>query len=168
MRLWTFAMITVAACTGKDPYNPGTALGTYTVEAKLLENSCGASVPETWTFSVKLSKESSTLYWVQGGAPVAGQMDATRRVRMTATDTRAIRAKTSMLGACAMTRDDALDLGLAEDEASFTGVLTYGFTPDGDCRDQLEDMGGTFAKLPCTSQFELKATRTALPPKARP
>jgi hypothetical protein len=157
-------MIMVAACTGKDPYNPGTPLGTYTVEAKLLENDCGASVPPTWTFTVKLAKEGGTLYWVQGGAPVSGQMDATRRARLTATDTRPIHGKTSTLGACSMTRDDALELGLSEDEASFSGVLSYAFTPDGDCRDQLEEMGGDFARLPCRSQFELKAVRSALPP----
>jgi hypothetical protein len=164
MRLLPFAMITLAACTGKDPYNPGTPLGTYTVEAKLLENDCGASVPPTWSFTVKLAKENATLYWVQGGAPVAGQMDASRRVKMSATDTRSIQGKRNGLGPCAMTRDDALELGLAEDESSFTGALSYTFTPDGDCRDQLEDLGGTFAKLPCRSQFALKAVRSALPP----
>jgi hypothetical protein len=168
------APLALAACFGgKDPLNPGTPLGTFHVEGKLADDSCGPSsgAPADWPFDVKLSRDGSTLYWVQGQAPVSGQLDAQSHTTMKSTDTRTVHDANPRagVGACTMTRDDALDMTLAPDEASFTGTLSYTFsaTDGSDCADQLISGGGTFATLPCTTKYALTATRTALPTSAR-
>jgi hypothetical protein len=166
--------LVLAACFGgKDPYNPGTPLGTYHVDAKLSDDSCGpsAGAPSDWPFDVKLSRDGSTLYWVQGGLPVQGTLDSSGRATMKSSDTRSIHDADSKAGlaACSMTRDDALEMTLAPDEGGFTGTLSYTFSQaDGsDCSDQLTSSGGSFAALPCTTKYALTATRTALPPPKR-
>src|SRR6202011_2964244 len=123
-----------AACSGgKDPYNPGTPLGTYHVDGTLTANACGdvTGAPGTWAFDVHLAKDGSTLYWIQGGLPVAGQIDAKQHVAMKSTDTRMIHDADPRqgLGYCGLTRDDAIDLTVAADLASFTATLTYRFSP---------------------------------------
>jgi hypothetical protein len=75
----------LAACFGTDPYNPGTALGTFHVVGKLTANTCGASgtAPDPWEFDIKLSRDHGTLYWIQGDAPVQGTLDAHAHTTMT-------------------------------------------------------------------------------------
>ena len=68
------ALLALPACSGKDPYNPGTPLGTFHVTANLTQSSCGP-VPDPWEFDVRLSHEGTTLFWVQGGAPISGIVD---------------------------------------------------------------------------------------------
>lgn len=161
------ALASLTACSGgKDPLNPGTPLGTFHVDSKLTKDTCSGA-PATWAFDVNLSKELGTIYWIQGGAPVSGVLDASAHVAMTATDTRKIHdADTRMgLGYCGLTRDDAVDMTLAADLASFSGALSYRFSPsdNSDCSDQLEAAGGTFTTLPCQLSYDITATRTALP-----
>lgn len=166
-----------AACSGKDPYNPGTPLGTFHVSAKLTGSTCG-TVPDPWEFDVKLAHEESTLYWIQGGAPVSGTMDRTARAQMKSTDSRELRAADAKkkLPACVVIRDDLLDVALAGDtpetpldtvaEATrFTGKLTYGFSPmqGSECSDQTLDQGGDFAALPCEVSYDLSAAQTKKP-----
>lgn len=158
-------------CTGKDPYNPGTPLGTYHVIGKLLANECGAAgatdgVPATWEFDVRLSRDRSTLYWVQGGLPVQGQLDAHAHAKLTSTGTQKIHDANPKQGIayCGITRVDALDITMTSDEA-FSGTLEYDFSAsDGsDCSDQVASAGGSFAALPCATRYDLSANRTALP-----
>ena len=163
----------LGACSGKDPYNPGTPLGTFHVSGKLALNQCGdaSGAVDPWAFDVKLNKESTTLYWLQGGLPVSGILDAKQHTTMTSTDTRTIHPADPPHGTafCGITRDDALDLTMAADLASFAGTLTYRFSPsDGsDCMDQLTTAGGTFATLPCEVHYDLVAAHVAGPPAAR-
>lgn len=155
--------LVVVACTGKDPYNPGTPLGTYRVEARLTEDSC-AQAPPTWTFDIKLAKDPGILYWIQGGAPVAGHADRSGRYAMTSHDTRRIHEADVRRGIplCAITRDDAVELALAAGDRTFEGTLAYryGVAEGADCSDQLTQAGGTFAALPCTVRFTLAGTAT--------
>lgn len=171
------AVTLAAACSGKDPYNPGTPLGTFHVRAKLTASTCGA-VPDPWEFDVKLAHEESTLYWIQGGAPVSGTVDRTARTQMKATDSRELRAADARnkLAACVVTRDDLLDVALAGDQPDaplttvseatrFTGKLTYRFVPmeGSECSDQTLDQGGDFAALPCEVSYDLSAAQTKKP-----
>ena len=172
-----FAVILAAACSGKDPYNPGTPLGTFHVSAKLTASTCG-TVPDPWEFDVKLAHEESTLYWIQGGAPVSGTMDATARTQMKTTDARELRAADAKrkLPACVVSRDDVLDVALAGEKVDvplatvgeatrFTGKLTYRFSPiqGSECSDQTLDQGGDFAALPCEVSYDLSAAQTKKP-----
>ena len=141
--------LAVAACLGtKDPYNPGTPLGTYAVTGTLTSNACGdgLGVTNPWTFDVKLSQDGTTLYWVQGGLPISGTLDLSGHTTMTSTSSQMIHDANPKagIGACSIDRADALDLTLAKDTSSFSGTLGYTFGPsDGsDCADQLAAAGG--------------------------
>jgi hypothetical protein len=166
------AALATGACTGKDPYRPGTAIGTFHVEAKRTANSCGDSAvpPDPWKFDVRLSRDQRTLYWVQGGLPVSGTLDEAKpeapRATMRSSDTRTVRAADPKrgLGPCSLTRDDTLEATLARgagaeaDFETFTGTLGYRFSPtgDSDCADAIVGPGGDgFADLPCEIRFEL-------------
>lgn len=166
----TIAAVAAAACTGKDPYNPGTPLGTFHVTAKLATSSCGA-VPDPWEFDVRLSHEGSTLYWVQGGAPISGIVDGTARAMLKASDQHELRAANAKTKApaCSVVREDQLDVALAgateerladlKDATRFAGKLVYRFTPTSgsDCTDQTTELGGDFAALPCEVSYDVAA-----------
>lgn len=162
------------ACSGKDPYKPGDAIGTFHVTGKLVSTTCGAT-PDPWEFDVRLRHDATTIFWVQGDAPVSGKLDVNAHVAFHATDTHMVRAADAKLRtpACVVTRDDGLDVTLAEDgqarlsdpskATTFGGYLVYRFTPtaDSDCSDQLADTGGDFAALPCEVRYDVTALRTA-------
>jgi hypothetical protein len=160
------ATLALAACLGnKDPYDPGKPLGTYAVTGKLVANACGDALGATdpWTFTVKLTEDVNTIYWVQGGLPVSGVVDASGHTTMSSTSTQNIHDANPRagIGACSITRADALDLTIVQDDSTFTGTLAYTFGPsDGsDCTDQLAVAGGPYAALPCSVQYSLAATR---------
>lgn len=163
-----------AGCSGHDPYRPGESIGVFRVSGKLVSTTCGKT-PDPWEFDVKLRHEASTLFWVQGDAPVSGVLDASARATMKTTSVQQVRpadAK-SQTAACAMSRADIVDLKLApvanvsnaaevKGATSFAGSLTYRFAPtEGSaCDDQLSEAGGDFATLPCDVRYELTGKRT--------
>ena len=161
----------VAACLGKDPYNPGMPLGTFHVVGKLQSNSCGGTAPDPWEFDVKLSRDKATLYWIQGGVPVQGTLDTKAHTTMISQGTTVVRDVDAALGKCALTRSDLLDTTLTTDPSdpngasAFVGTLAYTFgqTDDSDCSDQLTMAGGGFDALPCTARYSITGTRTVLP-----
>ncbi|HEY2518048.1 MAG TPA: hypothetical protein VGI39_44565 [Polyangiaceae bacterium] len=165
----------LGACTGKDPYQPGTQLGTFTVDATVQTNDCGIDPGASpWVFTVKIGVEPGTLYWEQGSLPVAGKFSAAHVATLNSTSTLAVPGAGLDAGAaaCVMERDDALsatfvpDPTLAGNYESFSGTLAYTFKEaagSADCSGQLSANGGQYAKLPCTMAFGISATRTALP-----
>jgi hypothetical protein len=161
----------LTACTGKDPYNPGTPIGTFHVTGTLAKNECtSAPLPSPWDFDVKLSRDGTTLYWIQGGLPVQGHLDATSHTTMSSSDSRELRAADPQhnIPTCTVRRDDTLDATLGPDPvASFTGALGYTFTPtdDSDCSDQLESSGGGFTVFPCGVSYAITGTKVDRPPQ---
>ena len=163
-----------SGCSGHDPYRPGEGVGAFHVTSKLVSTTCGPT-PDPWEFDVKLRHDSTTLFWVQGSAPISGQLDATARAVMktsVVTTLRPADAKTQT-AACTMSRSDVVDLVLAPSTTpmvaadvgsatSFKGTLAYQFaaTEGSSCEDQLTDLGGDFAALPCSVSYEIAATRT--------
>lgn len=164
-----------AGCSGHDPYRPGESVGAFHVTGKLVSTSCGP-VPDPWEFDVKLRHDATTLFWVQGSAPISGQVDSAARAVMKSSVVSTVRpadAKTKT-AACTIARSDVVDLVLAPATApamaaadvgaatSFKGSLGYQFAQvDGSsCEDQLLDTGGDFAALPCAVSYEITATRT--------
>jgi hypothetical protein len=163
----TTATVT-AGCGGKDPFNPGASVGTFHVTARLAKTTCGAA-PDPWEFDVRLNHDGATLYWIQGGVPISGKVDASARTALQASTVADLRAADprKRLAACSVARSDLLDVALAGANAepvtdpalttSFRGVLAYGFTPtDGsDCSDQVTAAGGDFAALPCNVSYNV-------------
>jgi hypothetical protein len=176
MRASLLVIALLAACSGKDPYNPGQALGTFHVTGALTKTSCGP-VPDPWEFDVKLAHDGSTFYWIQGAGPISGQVDANDNVALKASDSRQLRAadERNHVAACAVQRDDHLDVALAgdgeapisdlKDTTRLTGKLVYRFTPTegSDCSDQTLDTGGDYAALPCEVSYDLTAKMAKKP-----
>lgn len=167
----------VCACTGKDPYNPGEPVGQFRVTAKLTGSTCGQT-PDPWQFDVKLRHDMSNLYWVQGDAPVKGQVDTSARAVLESVDTRTLRAADPkyQVPACTVSRKDTLEVVLASERGpavdvasttKFTGTLKYAFAPTSgsDCSDQLLSTNGDYEALPCEIRYELTAERTGDLPK---
>ncbi|MFO0741220.1 MAG: hypothetical protein U0270_35305 [Labilithrix sp.] len=164
------------ACFGKDPTNPGVEVGTFHVKASLTASTCGQP-PNPWEFDVRINRDGSTLYWIQGQAPVAGEVDRTARTKLDTTVTSQIRpANTAKkLAACEIMRKDTLDVLLATadqkpavdpaDVNTFAGQLRYEFAPtDGSqCDDQLTASGGGYDALPCLVQYDLTGALTKKP-----
>jgi hypothetical protein len=161
-----------SGCSGTDPYRPGESLGAFHVTGKLVATSCGAT-PDPWEFEVRLRHDRTTLYWVQGAAPISALVDGSARAILKSTATQTVRAADdrSKTAACMMTRSDVVDLVLAPLAApindvagatSFTGTLSYRFAPTegSSCDDQLSDLGGDFATLPCDVKYAVSGTRT--------
>ena len=164
-----------SGCSGHDPYRPGEGVGAFHVTSKLVSTTCGPT-PDPWEFDVKLRHDATTLFWVQGSAPISGQLDATARAVMKTSVVNTVRAADAktQTPACTMSRTDVVDLVLAPATApsmtaadvgaatSFKGTLGYRFIAvDGSsCEDQLTDSGGDFAVLPCAVSYEITATRT--------
>ena len=164
------------ACTGKDPFSPGTKLGTFHVSAKLTQTTCGAT-PDPWEFDVRLNHDGSTLYWIQGGAPIQGQVDTTARAQLKAEMVQEVRPADERMkrAACSVARTDVLAVTLVDAEAkpapdpslatSFGGSLVYTFAPTegSDCADQLTTTDGDFDALPCEVHYDLSGTFKSAP-----
>lgn len=174
MRILPFGALVVTAlalaCSGKDRYRPGEALGTFRVDGTLTANTCSApaNVPNPWSFNVDLGRDPGVLYWIQGGAPVSGRLDATGHATMNVVGTTEVRAATTKIAGCTIARTDTFDGTVAAtgDVTDFTGKLSYSYAvADGDCQDQVAENGGGFAALPCTIAYDVKGTRTAAPKK---
>jgi len=160
-------------CSGKNPYEPGEAVGTFRVTAKLTQTTCGQP-PNPWEFDVKVNRDGSMLYWIQGGAPIAGEVDRSARTILKASVVNEVRSADARrkLEACSIMRSDVLDMNLANADAkpavdpadvrSFTGLISYTFTPTegSSCDDQLTGAGGGYDSLPCVVAYELSATMT--------
>ena len=149
---------------GTDPYNPGTSLGTFRVVGTLKSTSCAES-PNPWEFDVKLSRDASTLYWLSGGVPASGTIDASSHAILSSIDTRTVRAADpkTKTPACIMARTDTLEATLSKDPiSSFIGNLTYRFDvpEDADCSDQLVSSGGGFQALPCEVTYQIAGEKT--------
>ena len=148
MRLFArlaLAALALAACTGKNPYAPGTTIGTFRLTGQRGAATCGdaADAPNPWTFDVRFSRDGATLYWLQNRAPVSGAVGADRKVHLETSDTRTSTV-TLRKGAppvsCTVTRTDAFDAVLGPDEplgdagtggfSSLTGTLRYSFAAD--------------------------------------
>jgi hypothetical protein len=161
------------ACMGKDPTNPGVEVGTFHVKANLTSSTCGAP-PNPWEFDVRINRDGSTLYWIQGQLPISGQVDRMARTKLDTSVTSELRPANAAkkLAACEVTRKDSLDVLLATEDAkpaidpedvhSFEGQLRYDFAPtDGSqCDDQVKASGGDYDALPCTVQYNVSGTLT--------
>jgi hypothetical protein len=152
----------VTACSGtRDAREPGEALGTFVVTGKLVATTCGKADP-TFRYEVRLSREGSTLYWLQGASPVSGSVDANAKLYMVAGAEAVVERPDTKAGivGCTLHRTDTLAATLrGEPISAFDGAIVYKFeTRSGDCAAQLEGAGGDYAEFPCTMTYDVNAT----------
>lgn len=153
------------AVDDQDPHAPGDALGAFSVTGKLGPDSCGAdslNAPSKWDFEVKLSREGSTLYWLNGREAIVGDIEESGRfsfathLDLPITDTRGA-AK-----GCTIVRTDSASGSLDQSQSSFTGSLSYAYaaTADSDCSALPLGANGLPLALPCSLTYSLSADRS--------
>lgn len=153
---------------------PGDSFGKYDVEAKLGTNTCGSGVDATnpWRFTAEMSKDDSTLYFVNedGSDEVSGGYDGTDETSATLVSavTKNVNDANANLGTTCnltLTTTYALTLGATTPPPTVTGHASYTYSvatavsSNTDCTPQLSSAGGKYATLPCTVSYSLKATR---------
>ncbi len=149
---------------------PGDYLGTYGVQASLVDSTCGGGTlapPTIWEFEVQLSKDENHLYWTNGAESIKGELsdDGTIFGFTTEVATTLKEAKPGRPG-CVIWRQDAangtLTLGAGGDGVpSFDGKLSYTYAPgpESQCEEQAVEAG--IVQLPCVIRFGLSGTRMA-------
>jgi hypothetical protein len=163
--------------------NPGQAVGSFSVNATEGPNTCGAGAlgsPTAYTFNVSMSVDGSVIYWNDGNGTVVPGTLAADGVSFTfqtstVTDMRAMVDTSSSdassssggvpLPPCSIEREDSgvgTLVGDATGVTSFSGTLTYGFTPTtgSNCLDLIENVMPTFATLPCSMSYAMSGSRT--------
>jgi len=176
LRSWFlfFATSTLVACLDKpyDPDGPGEFIGVFSVDAKRDANTCGdgpLGAPATWTFEMKLSRETGIIYWNNGAEYIQGQLASDKHAfTFDTTVVVDMRADESMpwLPPCSVARRDQASGTIADDDESLTGKLSYDFAPTtgSDCSDLTTSDPLVFATLPCGMAYSLTATRTSTTP----
>jgi len=162
-------------CVGhaQDAHEPGDRLGTYHATGKLVSDSCQAAVlgvTSDWQFDVKLSRQSHTLYWLNGAEAIPGTIASDNvsfgfesGVQVT------LQAARGAVPGCVIERSDNASGKLSS--SSTTDVrrfnvdmsFTYAVQPGSSCAGFVGVEDG-FAALPCKVSYSLTAERTALPP----
>jgi hypothetical protein len=154
-----------------DAKIPGDPLGSYHVVADLQGSTCGegalGSKPR-WEFDVKLSRQGSYLYWLNGREAISGTIASdgasfqfATRIKVEASEAGKGRA------GCTIWRDDSAAgkfAGQGTEVPGFTGSLSFAYAPEAnsDCSEWLGVSGG-FVGLPCQMSYGIQATRTAVP-----
>lgn len=170
MRRSILVLALLSACSGKNALEPGTVVGTFRVEAHKTEATCGdaAGAADPWVFQVRLSRDASTLYWLQNRAPIGGRIGADRKATLTAQTTVTARAQTRTSAACTVTRTDTLTAALGPDQplgdagtggfSTLTGTLSYALAAEdgSDCEDMTDP---AVSVLPCKTVYSLSATK---------
>lgn len=168
------ASLLLPGCLDKpyDPDGPGDFIGVFSVDAHQSANTCGQGAldsPVDWTFDVHLSREIGIIYWNNGAEYVQGELASDKHsFTFDAQVVVNMRDQNSApsLPPCSVERHDRSSGRIADDDASFTGTLTYEFAPttDSNCSDLVTSTPQVFAALPCAMTYTLDAKRTATTP----
>lgn len=171
---FALATLSLVACQNKptDVDGPGDFIGVFAVDAKQDANTCGAGAlnsPAAWSFDVRLSREIGIIYWNNGAELINGDLDADKHTF--SFDTSVIvnmrdQNSAPWLPDCSVARHDQSAGKIADDDAAFTGKLTYDFAPTAgsDCTDLIMSDQPVFAALPCGMTYTLDAKRTSTTP----
>jgi hypothetical protein len=157
------AVCLMMACS--DSSMPGRVLGMYTVTGQSKSNTCGLGAPDPWKFTVQLSENGSTFYWswLDGSPLLSGPTSSSGQVSLKNTQQVNADSTDAGLGPCTLERDDDLEIDLATGStpASFTGTISYAYTPTtgSTCTDVLGASGGSFTTLPCAVSYDVTASR---------
>jgi hypothetical protein len=154
------------ALDDQDPHQPGDELGFFSVTGKLSDDSCGAdslNAPETWTFQVKLSREGSTLYWLNGREAIVGDIDNSGNFGFESHVDVKLADKRGAAAGCTLVRRDVASGALSDSMASLSGKLSYAYaaTADSDCSAFAIGTDGLPLALPCKLSYRLSGDRVS-------
>lgn len=177
--VWMMALVVPAlsGCVeafGTDsPHEPGAALGTFHVTAKMTANDCGdgaLGAPLSWEFDVKLAWEDDSLFWNSGGEVLVGTLSEDGQAfEIGAGVVMNMRDESNpedlAKAPCSVVRQDTAVGTLTREGAAvsaFAGTLSYAFAPtaDSQCADLVTSETPTFASLPCSMRYAFEAPRT--------
>jgi hypothetical protein len=174
-RAFAVLLVGAVACSGciqlgdqatenQDPKSPGEVLGFFAVDGKLSDDSCGAeslSAPAEWSFEVKLSRDGSTLYWLNGREAIVGEIDKAGSFAFeTHLDLPLVKARGAAKGCTIVRRDSASG---ALDDSAFEGKLSYSYqeASGSDCSELTTGTDGMPEALPCKLTYSLSAVRVS-------
>jgi len=150
----------------QNPHQPGDALGDFAVTGKLGADSCGAdslNAPSTWNFQVKLSREGSTLYWLNGREAIVGDIDKSGQFAFETHLDLPLAPKRGAAKGCTIVRRDFASGTLSSSSASLSGKLSYSYdaTSDSECAEFVTGTNGAPLVLPCQMTYALRGDRIA-------
>lgn len=148
----------------QDPHEPGKAIGSFAVVGKLKDDSCGAenlSAPAKWSFDLKLSRQGTTLYWLNGREAIVGEIDASGRFGFETRVEVTLAEKRGAVKGCVMVRRDSANGTLTSSDEQLSGELTYAYDArsDSDCTEYALGAEGQPLGLPCTLSYSLSGER---------
>jgi len=161
-------------CVGhaQDAHEPGDRLGTYHASSALTSDTCQAAVlaaSADWQFDVKLSRQESTLYWLNGQEAIPGTIakNGTTFHFESGVEVTLQAAQGARVG-CVIERTDSATGELSSkgsDVLTFTADMRFGYAvkAGSQCSGFIGVEDG-FASLPCQVDYSLTARRTSLPP----
>jgi hypothetical protein len=152
------------ALDDQDPHQPGDALGVYSVTGKLSDDSCGAeslNAPEKWSFQVKLSREGSTLYWLNGREAIVGDIDRSGRFGFETHIDVPLAEKRGAVPGCTMVRRDVASGTLSDSSSTWSAKLSYVYEEKAgsDCSAFAIGTDGLPLALPCKLSYRLDGER---------
>ena len=170
----SFLFLNLGACIGRaqDAHEPGDRLGTYHLDGKLVSDSCQAAVlgvTSNWQFDVKLSREGSTLYWINGEEAIPGDIQSDgKQFGFSSGVEVTLQAPKGVQPGCVVLRGDSASGKLSSKTTDVKSLdvdldFTYSVKPGTQCAGYVGVQDG-FAGLPCKVSYSMAGTRTALPP----
>lgn len=149
----------------QDPHQPGTEIGQFSVTGKLSDDSCGAdslNAPAKWSFDLKLSREGSVLYWLNGREAIVGDIDRSGRFSFESHVDVPLSQQRGATKGCVMVRRDSAE-GTLKGSSSFSGKLSYAYDAKGDtdCSAYAIGTDGLPLALPCSLTYSLSASRVS-------
>ena len=148
----------------QDPKAPGEVLGFFAIDGKLSDDSCGAeslSAPDKWSFEVKLSRDGSTLYWLNGREAIVGDIDKSGAFSFETHIDLPLAERRGAAKGCTIVRRDSASGSLDGSALSAKLSYQYGATADSDCSEFTTGTAGTPEALPCTLSYKLTGARIA-------
>lgn len=153
------------ALDDQDPHSPGELIGFFSVTGKIADDSCGAdslNAPATWDFTLKLSREGSTLYWLNGREAITGDIDRKGAFSFQTHLDMPLSTQHGAVKGCTVVRSDSAS-GTLDGEDSFIGTLSYDYNAKSgtDCSALPLGADGYPLALPCTFSYRLSGTRVS-------
>jgi hypothetical protein len=166
MRQHLLCVACLCACGPARERGPGEPIGTYRVTATLEASSCGDGAlraPDPWTFEVRLSRDGSDLFWLNGSGVVSGSIEPDgTSFAFAAQATVPIGEQDPGSAGCRVVREDQASGALAASDppSGFTGRLSYAYAAaaEADCSAWVDVEGGLDA-LPCAIEYSMQASR---------
>ena len=148
------------ALDDQDPHQPGDELGSFAMTGKLGADDCGAdalNAPQTWSFQVKLSRNGTTLYWLNGREAIVGDIDKSGRFAFETHLDVPLSEKRGAAKGCTIVRRDSASGTLGSSSTTLSGKLTYAYdaTSDSDCSAFITGTDGSPVALPCSMTYAL-------------